>query len=453
MAKFKRYDSYKNSGVEWLGEIPSHWEISKLKFIGKIFAGLSDKKGDDFSKEFTNDKKPFIPFTNVCNNLKIDKNQMQYVKINPYETQNKVREKDIVFLMSSETLEDIGKCSIYLEKEQLYLNSFCKGFRPNLFRVNAEFLNYLLQSKTYRNYFNLAGRGFTRINIKQEYIANLLAVLPPKIEQEKIASYLDEKIAKIDTAISEKEKLIELLKEQKQIIINDAVTKGLNKNAKFKNSGVKWLGEIPSHWEISKLKFIGKIFAGLSDKKGDDFSKEFTNDKKPFIPFTNVCNNLKIDKNQMQYVKINPYETQNKVREKDIVFLMSSETLEDIGKCSIYLEKEQLYLNSFCKGFRPNLFRVNAEFLNYLLQSKTYRNYFNLAGRGFTRINIKQEYIANLLAVLPPKIEQEKIASYLDEKISKIDKLLNLEQECIKSLKEYKASLIDSIVTGKVRII
>ena len=198
MTKFKRYDSYKNSGVEWLGEIPNHWEILKLKFIGKIFAGLSDKKGDDFSKEFANDKKPFIPFTNVCNNLKIDKNQMQYVKISPYEMQNKVREKDIIFLMSSETLDDIGKCSIYLEKEQLYLNSFCKGFRPNLFRVNAEFLNYLLQSKTYRNYFNLAGRGFTRINIKQEYIANLLAVLPPKDEQEKIASYLDEKIAKID---------------------------------------------------------------------------------------------------------------------------------------------------------------------------------------------------------------------------------------------------------------
>ena len=159
---------------------------------------------------------------------------MQYVKISPYEMQNKVREKDIIFLMSSETLDDIGKCSIYLEKEQLYLNSFCKGFRPNLFRVNAEFLNYLLQSKTYRNYFNLAGRGFTRINIKQEYIANLLAVLPPKFEQEKIALYLDEKIAKIDTAVSGKEKLIELLKEQKQIIINDAVTKGINKNAKFK---------------------------------------------------------------------------------------------------------------------------------------------------------------------------------------------------------------------------
>lgn len=215
MTKFQRYDSYRDSGVEWLGEIPGHWEIQKLKFLGKIFAGLSDKKGDDFSKEFSSDKEAFIPFINVCNNLKIDDNRIQYVKISPYEKQNKVNKNDIVFLMSSETLEDIGKCALHTSDKEFYLNSFCKGFRPKLSKINAEFLNYLLQSKTYRNYFNLAGRGFTRINIKQEYILNLFAVIPPKPEQEKIAKYLDKKISKIDTAISQKEKLIELLKEQK----------------------------------------------------------------------------------------------------------------------------------------------------------------------------------------------------------------------------------------------
>ena len=433
MAKFKRYDSYKNSGVEWLGQIPSHWEMVKFKHLF-----YEKRKTYDINLNCGS-----ISFGNI---VEKDDEKIPLSTKASYQVLNKGE-----FLINPLNLNyDLKSLRIGLSNLDVVVSSGYIVIK-NKVDINKKYFNYLLHIYDIL-FMKILGAG-VRQTLNFNDIGKTLLVIPPKDEQEKIASYLDEKIAKINTAISGKEKLIELLKEQKQIIINDAVTKGLNKNAKFKNSGVEWLGEIPSHWEILKLKFIGKIFAGLSDKKGDDFSKEFTNDKKPFIPFTNVCNNLKIDKNQMQYVKINPYETQNKVREKDIIFLMSSETLEDIGKCSIYLEKEQLYLNSFCKGFRPNLSRINAEFLNYLLQSKTYRNYFNLAGRGFTRINIKQEYISNLCAILPPKDEQEKIVEYIENKISKIDKLLNLEQECIKSLKEYKASLIDSVVTGKVRIV
>ena len=445
MAKFKRYDSYKNSGVEWLGEIPNHWEILKLKFIGKIFAGLSDKKGDDFSKDFTSDKKPFIPFTNVCNNLKIDKNQMQYVKINPYETQNKVREKDIIFLMSSETLEDIGKCSIYLEKEQLYLNSFCKGFRPNLSRINAEFLNYLLQSKTYRNYFNLAGRGFTRINIKQEYIANLLAVLPPKFEQEKIALYLDEKIAKIDASISGKEKFIELLKEQKQIIINDAVTKGLNKNTKFKNSGVEWLGQIPSHWEVAKVSRFYQITIG---KMLQPLKINFKDTLQDYICAANLGNNvLKIDNLKQMWFS----ETEHKLyklKKGDLVVVEGG----DIGSCDIikFNTKDLFFQNSIhrVRAKKDN----NVKFLRYWLINLKKIGYIDLICNKATIPHFTKEKFEDLICILPPKDEQEKIVEYIENKIPKIDKLLNLEQEYIKSLKEYKASIIDSVVTGKVKV-
>ena len=445
MAKFKRYDSYKNSGVEWLGEIPNHWEILKLKFIGKIFAGLSDKKGDDFSKEFASDKKPFIPFTNVCNNLKIDKNQMQYVKINPYETQNKVREKDIIFLMSSETLEDIGKCSIYLEKEQLYLNSFCKGFRPNLSRINAEFLNYLLQSKTYRNYFNLAGRGFTRINIKQEHISNLCAVLPPKDEQEKIALYLDEKIAKIDASISGKEKFIELLKEQKQIIINDAVTKGLNKNAKFKNSGVEWLGQIPSHWEVAKVSRFYQITIG---KMLQPLKINFKDTLQDYICAANLGNNvLKIDNLKQMWFS----ETEHKLyklKKGDLVVVEGG----DIGSCDIikFNTKDLFFQNSIhrVRAKKDN----NVKFLRYWLINLKKIGYIDLICNKATIPHFTKEKFEDLICILPPKDEQEKIVEYIENKIPKIDKLLNLEQEYIKSLKEYKASIIDSVVTGKVKV-
>jgi len=226
----------------------------------------------------------------------------------------------------------------------------------------------------------------------------------------------------------------------------------MKKYKSYKNSGVEWIWEIPSHWEVRRLKFLGKIFAGLTDKKGEDFSKEYKNNFKTFIPFTNVCNNLKIDKNQLQYVKIKNDEKQNKVIKNDIIFLMSSETLEDIGKCAIYLDNDENYLNSFCKGFRVIDNNLRAEFLNYLLQSKTYRNYFSLVGRGFTRINIKQEYINNLISLIPPLPEQQKIVSYIEEKISKIDNLIQLQQKQIEKLKEYKTTLIDEVVTGKIKV-
>jgi len=444
MTKFQRYDSYKNSDVEWLGEIPSHWEILKLKFIGKIFAGLSDKKGDDFSKDFTNDKKPFVPFTNVCNNLKIDKNQMQYVKINPYEMQNKVREKDIIFLMSSETLDDIGKCSIYLEKEQIYLNSFCKGFRPNLSRINAEFLNYLLQSKTYRNYFNLAGRGFTRINIKQEYIANLCAVLPPKDEQEKIASYLDEKIAKIDAAISGKEKFIELLKEQKQIIINDATTKGLNKNAKFKNSGVEWLGEIPSHWKNIKTTHIfNRIGSGTTPTSTNT---KYYDGEINWLQTGDLADDIiyKTSK-KITHKALKDFSTLKIYPKNSLVIAMYGATIGKVGILDI-----ETTTNQACCVLSDTKQILEKYAFYWFLASKN--NIISL-GYGGGQPNISQDLIKSLRITLPPKSEQEKIVEYIETKTAKIDKLANLEQEYIKSLKEYKASLIDSVVTGKVRIV
>lgn len=117
----QKYTTYKPSGVEWLGEIPEHWEVKKLKYLGNIFAGINGKKGDDFSKEYVEGMKVFIPFTNICNHTKISEKEFQYVRIHEKENQNRVQKNDILFLMSSETLEDIAKCSIYLgNHKELY---------------------------------------------------------------------------------------------------------------------------------------------------------------------------------------------------------------------------------------------------------------------------------------------------------------------------------------------
>ena len=438
MNRFEKYSSYKDSGVEWLGEIPEHWESQKMKYLGKMFAGLTDKKGDDFAKEISEDKMPFIPFTNVCNNLKIDKNQMQYVKIKPYEKQNKVQKNDIIFLMSSETLDDIGKCSIHLDEEQYYLNSFCKGFRSKTFAVNAEFLNYLLQSKTYRNYFALVGRGFTRINIKQEYINDLFAVLPPKKEQIKIASFLDDKTAQIDEVISQKEKLIELLKERKQIVINDAVTKGLDKDVEFVDSGVEWIGKIPKHWEISK---VGTNLKPISIKNRADL---------PLLSVTREQGVIlrDVDDKESNHNFIPDDLSGYKMVEKGQFAMNKMKAWQGSYGISDYTGiVSPAYFIFELNGIEPTFFHK-------AIRSSVYIPFFLKASDG-VRIgqwDLSKSRMKEIPFYIPPKDEQIKIVEYIENQTSKIDIAIELQQNYISKLKEYKASLIDSVVTGKVMV-
>lgn len=147
---YDKYPAYKESGLEWLGEIPEHWGLNKLKFLGFLYSGLSGKKGDDFDKEKIDNMKPFIPFTNIFNNFYIDLEQFHYVRIDESENQNRVKKNDILFLMSSETLVDIGKNSIYLgENKEVYLNSF---FHSERFDENSP----LQQTDHMRKAFNTA---------------------------------------------------------------------------------------------------------------------------------------------------------------------------------------------------------------------------------------------------------------------------------------------------------
>jgi len=180
LAAMPKYETYKDSGVELLEDIPKSWDVKKLKFLGDIYAGLAGKKGDDFSKEPKENFLPFVPFTSISTSP-IVTNHYQYVLVKKSESQAHVKNKDILFLMSSETLEDIAKCALYTGSESpLFLNSFCKGFRIKADNVLPVYINYLLQSDYYRKYFGMVARGFTRINLKQEYVNGAKVLIPKK---------------------------------------------------------------------------------------------------------------------------------------------------------------------------------------------------------------------------------------------------------------------------------
>ena len=198
--------------------------------------------------------KPFIPFTNISNNTYISKDHFQYVVVGNDENQNRVLKNDLFFLMSSESYEDLGKSSILLDDiEELYLNSFCKGYRIKDSRVYPLFLNYQLLGSLHKEMISIEGNGFTRINLRQDRLLDIPVFLPPLQEQQQIVSFLDTKTSLIDSLIEKTQRKIELLKEKRTSLINEVVTKGLNPNVEMKDSGVEWIGEIPSHWLFTKF--------------------------------------------------------------------------------------------------------------------------------------------------------------------------------------------------------
>ena len=425
MAKFKRYDSYKNSGVEWLGEIPSHWEIVRL---GSKFIERKEKVSDKDFKPLSVTKTGVVP--QLDNAAKTDDG----------DNRKLVRKDDFVINSRSDRKGSSGLSKF--EGSVSLINIVLKPLD-----INLEYSNFMLKCNGFIEEFYRNGHGIVADLWTTRFwdMKSIMLPIPPKDEQEKIALYLDEKIAKIDASISGKEKFIELLKEQKQIIINDAVTKGLNKNAKFKNSGVEWLGQIPSHWEVVRLGSLG-IFS-----KGNGISRnELVADGIPAILYGDIYTKYNYQAIEIKnFISTETSLKAVKISENDILLTGSGETKDDIGKCVVFKGKK-----AFAGGdiiiFKQD--KNNSTFLAYSLNSSYSIMQKTIMAKGEIIVHIYSSMLKELLLPLPPKDEQEKIVEYIENKISKIDKLINLEQECIKSLKEYKASLIDSVVTGKVKV-
>lgn len=215
----------KDSGVEWIGMIPEHWERFRLKDLGYMYSGLTGKSGDDFRCDDETQTKPYVPFTNVLNNTVVDNDNFHNVVLGEKEQQNQVKAGDLLFLMSSEDYESIAKSAVVLGNPgEVYLNSFCRGLRITNHNCYTPFLNYQLNSEMYRDALRFEARGFTRINIKIDRVASHFVSLPPFSEQQTIADYLDEKCAKIDAAIANIDKQTDALKRLKRSLINEVIS-------------------------------------------------------------------------------------------------------------------------------------------------------------------------------------------------------------------------------------
>ena len=429
----KKYDSYKDSGIDFLDEIPEHWVEKRMRFLGYLYGGLSGKSATDFNQITNEDNKYFIPFTNIANNFRIDPESLQTVVISENENQNTVLKDDLFFLMSSENYDDVGKSAVLLDDlEETYLNSFCKGFRITKENIVSEFLNYQLHSKQLRHNLLTGANGFTRINLKIDKVIDLLTAIPTPEEQTAIAAFLDRKTAEIDELIADKKRLLELYEEEKTAIINQAVTKGINPDAPMKDSGIEWLGEIPEHWEVKRFKY----YFDLITEKAED------NEDLPKIGLENIESKtgmfiesnsdfagigVQFKENDILFGKLRPYLAK--------VWLSNTEA-QAVGDFYVFRSKNE----------------VSPEFAKYRIIDKSFIEVTNNSTYGSKMPRVSWGYISDLPIAFPSIDEQFAILQHIKVECSRIDFKKARTEELIELLTEYRTALISEAVTGKIKV-
>jgi len=423
----QRYEKYKDSGVDWIGEIPKDWEIVRFKRLFK-----EKKKTTNASLNSGS-----ISFGEVV--YKDDEKITEATKLS-YQVLNEGE-----FLLNPLNMNyDLKSLRIGLSAINVVVSSGYiilqskKGLNKNYYRWLLRMYDIV--------FMKTLGAG-VRQTINYNDLADSHLVFPSLDEQQTIATFLDDKTAKIDQTIANKQKEIELLKERRQILIQKAVTKGLDDSVLFKDSGVDWIGEIPEHWEVPKLKHISLF---IYDGTHGSYPRVDVGYR--LLSVRNIIDNkfvFRDDDSMVSEKDFKDISSKFLIIEGDIQLAIVGATL---GKVALVkdLEEKIVTQRSLCS------IRVNNKILNtflfFYLQSKSYQS-FLWNNTGFSaQPGIYLGTIQNSNLALPSKEEQLQIVSYLEKMEEKISKAILLKQQEIEKLREYKTVLIDNVVTGKMRV-
>jgi type I restriction enzyme S subunit len=354
---------------------------------------------------------------------------------------------DILIAKTGATIGKLGLIPEYI-KEANTTSSVGK-LTVDKTRFNPKYILYCFQSRALQDQIWLeasqksAQPGF---NIDDLIVFEFLA--PDLNGQSEIVLFLDHQTAIIDQLIQQKEKLIELLKEKRQAVINEAVTKGLNPNAKMKDSGIEWLGEMPAGWKLKRLRYLGKCQNGVSQ------GSEYFGSGDPFVSYGDVYKNITLPREVAGLAKSTESDKEAySVLEGDVFFTRTSETIEEIAFASTCLETiTNAVFAGFLIRFRPISNVIDKNFSKYYFRSHIPRIFFVKEMNLVTRASLSQELLKNLPVLLPSLHEQREIASFLDGKIAQFNNLILELNNVILKLKEYRQSIISEAVTGKIDV-
>ena len=423
----ERYSEYKDSGVKWLGEIPSHWEVMPLKSFIKFEKGKTPK-------EFSNENIG-LPY------LTMDYLRSRDNKIVKYPTASiglfKIEESEALVLW------DGANAGEFILSKKGYLGSTMAKISGYKEYFNNLYFYYFLKmlEPTSKDFAN----GTTIPHFDASILINYHYPIPPIDEQIVIGSYLDAATSKIDKAIAMQQKMIDLLNERKQIIIQNAVTKGLDENVEMKDSGVEWIGMIPKHWEISKLKYL--IDEPL--KYGANEASDLIDYSCPrYIRITDIDTNGKLKEETYRSLPMNKAEPYL-LKKGDLLFARSGAT---VGKAFLFEEDYAACYAGYLIKTHMDLQKVLPKFVYLYTQTFAYQRWKESIFIQATIQNISGERYANMQIPMPTLEEQNKIIDMLTPKMQRFDSAITNCQRQITLLQERKQIIINELVTGKVKV-
>lgn len=441
---YPAYDSYKDSGVDWLGEIPEGWEIHKFRNAFNFNKGLNITKQNlqetgvlcvnygEIHSKYGFELNPNIHDLKCVNESYLSGNINSLVK-----------RGDFVFADTSEDIEGSGNFTHLITEHQIFAGYHTVITRPKI-KFNSRFVSFIFDSIAYRHSIRKLVKGVKVYSITQTLLKQTNIWLPPLEVQTKIAEFLDQKTTQIDQAIALKQQQIDKLNEYKQIVIQNAVTKGLNPDAPMKDSGVAWIGVIPEHWEVKKLKYLCNVNKKtLSDNPSPDLTFSYVD-----IGSVTFADGI-IETQEFNFANA-PSRARRLASEGDTVV----STVRTYLKAVDYIDKkksEYVFSTGFAvispiKGFLVD------KYLTFFAWSEGFTNQVDDNSIGVSYPAINSTSLENLFIAQPPVNEQFEICNFINIRNTNINESIRVQNKQINRLQEYKTVLINQAVTGKIKV-
>jgi len=441
----KKYDSYKNSGIEWIGEIPSHWKVLPMRFL--LRERITD--GPHETPKFLSDGVPFLSVDGIQDGELVFEGCRKISQ----EDHEKYKQKCVVekhdILMGKAA--SVGKVAQVKVNFEFSIWSPLALLKPDLNKITSSYFEYFLKSNYAKYNANILSTFNTQQNISMTDIPRINYIIPNSLkEQTAITEYLDRKTAEIDELIADKKRLLELYEEEKTAIINQAVTKGINPDAPMKDSGIEWMEEIPEHWELKKLKLlVSKIGSGVTPSGG---SSVYQTSGIPLLRSQNIhFDGLKLDDVAYISEEIDEGMSNSRIQENDVLLNITGAS---IGRCFyVPVGFGRGNVNQHVCILRPIIEKIHVQFLYYQMRSIVGQIQINLQQTGANREGLNFEQLKNFQIPYPATIhEQVAIVNYLKSATALIDNKKSRTEKLIDLLTEYRTALISEVVTGKIKV-
>ena len=437
--RFPLYPKYKDSGVAWLGEIPTHWHVRRLKTLASVQLSNVNKKSEQGQAR-----------VRLCNYVDVYYNEritadLKFMSATATAEQARrfvLRVGDVLITKDSESWNDIAVPAVVVQDLKSVLCGYHLAHIKPGPSLDGRFLSRQFSANGVRDQFHVSANGITRFGLGGGAICTGLFPIAPLEEQHAIADFLDRETAKIDALVAKKEQLIELLREKRTALINRAVTRGLNPNAPVKDSGISSLGKIPAHWEVKKVTWLFRIGSGTTPRSeepayyGGQIPWVTTSELRESVVTATEKNVTTEALRDHSSLKLHPAGS--------IAVAMYGATIGRLGMLGVPATVNQ----ACCVFSHPD--NVNAWYWFYWMQMR--RPYLVALGYGGGQPNLSQELLRSIRASIPPQSEQEKIVEYVDAETASIHVTIAKVRHAIRHFKEFRTALISAAATGKIDV-